>query len=65
MGFLKRPAQIGPPWLKMMTPENGTLRSDFERLASLNFAHLVGAHGAPLMNTAKQDLAATIEATFT
>ncbi len=64
MGFLKRPAQIGPPWRKMMSPEKGTLRPDFERLANLDFAHIVPAHGRPLMNTAKQDLRATIEATF-
>ncbi len=64
MGFLKRPAQIGPPWRKMMTPEEGTLQPDFERLASLDFAHIVPAHGRPLMNTAKRDLRATIEATF-
>jgi hypothetical protein len=65
MGFLKRPAQIGPPWRKMMTPEDGTLQPDFERLANLDFAHIVPVHGSPLMNTAKQDLRATIEATFT
>ncbi len=64
MGFLKRPAQIGPPWRKMMTPENGTLQPDFERLADLDFAHIVPVHGHPLMNTAKQDLLATIEATY-
>jgi hypothetical protein len=64
MGFLKRPAQIGPPWRKIMTPKGGTLRPDFERLASLDFAHIVSAHGRPLMKTAKQDLRATIEATY-
>jgi hypothetical protein len=64
MGFLKRPAQIGPPWRKLMTPEEGTLRPDFERLANLDFAHIVPAHGRPLLNTAKRDLRATIEATF-
>jgi hypothetical protein len=65
MGFLKRPAQIGPPWRKMMTPEDGTLEPDFERLANLDFAHILPAHGSPLMDTAKRDLRATIEATFT
>ncbi len=64
MGFLKRPAQIGPPWRKMMTPKDGTLRPDFERLANLDFVHIVPVHGRPLMNTAKHDLKATIEATF-
>lgn len=64
MGFTARRAQIGPPWRKRMTPEGGSLRTDFERMAALEFAHLVGAHGAPLIDTANQDLRATITATF-
>ena len=64
MGFLKRPAQIGPPWRKRMTPDGGSLRPDFDRLAALDFAHLVLAHGRPLMDTAKRDLQATIEAIY-
>ncbi|MFO0572063.1 MAG: hypothetical protein U0263_40950 [Polyangiaceae bacterium] len=52
MGFTKRPAQIGPPWRKGMTPPGGSLRGDFERLAALDFKHLIGAHGAPLRDTA-------------
>jgi hypothetical protein len=65
MGFTVRPAQIGPPWRKRMTPEGGSLRTDFERLAALDFKHLVGAHGSPLLETAKRDLVATVTATFT
>ncbi len=64
MGFTSRRAQIGPPWRKGMTPKGDTLRSDFERLAALDFRHLIGAHGAPLRDTAKEDLAATIQVTF-
>ncbi len=64
IGFLRRPAQIGPPWRKRMTPEGGSLKSDFERLATLEFAHLVAAHGRPLRDTARTDLQATIKATF-
>ena len=64
IGFRKRPAQIGPPWRKRMTPDGGTLKSDFERLAELNFAHLIAAHGEPLIDTARQDLIATINATY-
>ncbi|MBK7584387.1 MAG: hypothetical protein IPI67_29800 [Myxococcales bacterium] len=63
-GFTKRPAQIGPPWRKGMTPEGGSLRGDFERLAALEFRHLIGGHGAPLRDTARTDLAATVRATF-
>ena len=64
IGFRRRRAQIGPPWRKKMTPEGGSLKADFERLAKLDFAHLIGAHGGPLRDTAREDLQATIEATF-
>ncbi len=33
IGFQK-PAQIGPPWRKRQTPQGGSLRPDFERLAA-------------------------------
>jgi len=64
MGFTSRRAQIGPPWRKGMTPQGGSLKGDFERLASLDFKHLIGAHGGPLRDTAKSDLKATVAATF-
>jgi len=64
IGFRRRPAQIGPPWRKRMTPNGGSLKSDFERLAELNFAHLIAAHGEPLLDSARQDLIATISATY-
>ncbi len=59
MGFMK-PAQIGPPWRKMMTPKGGTLRPDFERLADLKFDRLIGGHGAPLKAGANRLLRETI-----
>jgi len=61
MGFTSRPAQIGKPWRKAATPKGGTLKPDFDRLAALEFRHLIGAHGAPLRDTAKTDLAATVD----
>ena len=64
IGFRRRPAQIGPPWRKQMTPDGATLQPDFERLAELDFAHLIAAHGQPLRDSAKQDLVATISATY-
>ncbi len=64
IGFTKRPAQIGPPWRKQMTPEGGTLKADFERLAGLEFDKLVGGHGSPLQSGAQRSLAATVAATF-
>lgn len=64
MGFNARPAQIGPPWRRMQTPEGGTLRYDFERLVEMPFDHLIGGHGKPLVGGAKEALRATVEATF-
>lgn len=59
MGFQK-PAQIGPPWKKIMTPKGGTLKPDFERLAGLGFDKLIGAHGGLLERDATDALRATI-----
>lgn len=64
MGFNARPAQIGPPWRKAMTPEGGSLEGDFRRLAELPFDHLVPGHGAPLVGGAKAAVRATVDATF-
>ena len=64
MGFTKRPAQIGPPWRKFMTPSGGTLREDFVRLAACEFERLIGAHGAPLTSGASAALRATVAVTF-
>jgi hypothetical protein len=59
-GF-KKPAQIGPPWRKKMTPEGGTLRPDFERLAALPFTRLIGGHGGLLASDGPALLKASIE----
>ncbi len=64
MGFAKRPAQIGPPWHKFMTPKGSSLRPDFERLAALEFEQLISAHGGPLTSGARAALAATVAAKF-
>ena len=64
MGFTKRPALIGPPWRKQMTPAGDSLKSDFERLAALKFDKLIGGHGSPLQSGAQKALAATVAATF-
>jgi hypothetical protein len=59
MGFMK-PAQIGPPWRKMNTPEGGSLLPDFERMLKLDFKHLVAGHGVPLKDVAKEKLTETV-----
>lgn len=51
MGF-RTELFIGKPWLKRVTPNQGSLKNDFESLLTLNFEHLIGAHGKPLMNCA-------------
>jgi hypothetical protein len=60
IGFQK-PAQIGPPWRKRQTPEGGSLRSDFERLAELPFQRLIGGHGGLLAADGPELLARSIE----
>lgn len=60
MGF-RRTLLIGPLWLKYMTKEGGSLRSDFERIAGLQFDALVAAHGTPLTSGAHEALRAAID----
>jgi len=59
MGF-KHPANIGPPWCKLMTPEGGSLRPDFERLAALPFQQIIGGHGGLCKTNGPALLRATI-----
>ena len=63
MGFMK-PANIGPPWKRLMTKPGGSLRPDFERLLELPFENLVGAHGQPLLGGANAALRRTVERVF-
>jgi len=54
-GFFKSPVIIGPIWRKTMTKPNSTLLPDFERILDLRFAHLLAAHGEPLLDCAHWD----------
>lgn len=63
IGFQKS-AQIGPPWRKAMTPEGGSLRGDFERLAGLKFSRLIGGHGGLLEAKANEVLSQSIRREF-
>ncbi len=63
LGF-KRGAVIGPFWLKFQTPEGGSLRAEFERLASLQFDIILSAHGTPLLAGGPQAVRRAIERAF-
>jgi len=58
-GFIK-PANIGPGWQRSAAPD----ASDFARLKSLRFRHMLSAHGAPLLNTAPDAINTTIKAHY-
>lgn len=59
---LAHPAHIGAPWRRAMTVRGGpSLSEDFRRLLDLDFRHLITGHGAPLRDTAKDDLTASIQ----
>ena len=62
---LQQPAQIGPPWRKRQTPPDGSLKSDFERLADLPFQCLIGGHGGLLESNGPTLLRASIQRELT
>lgn len=64
IGF-QQPVQIGPPWRKRQTPPNGSLKSDFERLADLPFQCLIGGHGGLLESNGPTLLRASIQRELT
>jgi len=55
---------IGGPWLKRVTPKGASLLPDFERLLTLDFDHLVAAHGGLLRQQAKPLLMEAMARTF-
>jgi hypothetical protein len=62
---LMKPAAIGPIWLKGITnKEPVRVRPDFERLLTLDFKHLLPAHGSPLKDDAKALVRASVARTF-
>lgn len=60
LGFRKT-LMIGPIWLKYMTPDGGSVRPDFERIAGLKFDALIAAHGTPMTSGAHDAFRAAIE----
>jgi hypothetical protein len=59
MGFFQ-PANIGPVWIQANDPKP----QDFQRLAQLEYRHALCGHGQPLLNTAREDYAATFKRVF-
>lgn len=60
MGFFT-PCVIGPIWLKVVTPQGGSMRGDFERVLALDFDNLISGHGTPKIGGAKAALARNVE----
>jgi hypothetical protein len=64
MGFKGR-ACLGPGWRKFSEPKDDTgFRPDFERVLALEFRHALGGHGAPIKDTAKDDLRAQVRRAY-
>ena len=60
MGFRGR-ACIGPGWRKISEPKDGGgFATDFSRMLTLQFRHIIGGHGPPIKDTAKDDLRAQV-----
>lgn len=60
MGFTGR-ACLGPRWRKLAEPKDGTgFRPVYEQIAALEFQHAIGAHGSPMLGTARDDLRAAM-----
>ncbi len=63
IGF-PRTTVVGPIWLKIMTPEGASLKSEFERLLTLDFDRLLSAHGSLLTSGAKNSVASAVRKAF-
>ena len=63
MGFPKT-TLVGPIWLKLLTPEGGSLKPEFERLLTLDFDALLSSHGSFLAHGAKAGVQTAVEKAF-
>lgn len=63
MGFPLR-MLIGPLWLKVMTPEGGSLQPDFERISQLRFRHLISGHGSLCRDDAAEKVDTAIKKVY-
>jgi hypothetical protein len=55
---------IGPIWLRVMTPEGGSLKGEFERLLRWQFDGLLSAHGSYLRSGAHAAVEAALKRSF-
>ena len=55
---------VGPMWVKMMTPEGGSLESEFRRLLERDFDQLLSAHGSFLASGAHAACERAVEKMF-
>jgi hypothetical protein len=61
MGFKGR-ACIGPGWRRQSEPKDGKgFAPEFGRLVEMEFKHALSAHGAPMKDTARDDLRAQMK----
>jgi len=63
IGFPKT-TLVGPFWLKLMVPEGHSMKSEFERLLTLDFDRLLSAHGSLLDRGAKEAVATAVRKAF-
>lgn len=63
MGF-KVGINIGPPWIKRVTPKGSSMKADFDKLLALDFDSIVAAHGLQLESGAKEALNAEVSRVF-
>lgn len=63
IGFPKT-TLIGPFWLKLMTPEEASLRDEFQRLLELEFDSLLSAHGTLLKTGAREAVRKAVAGAF-
>lgn len=63
IGFPKT-TLIGPIWLKLMTPDGGSLRGEFQRLLALGFDGLLSAHGSFLRTGAHEAVERAVARAF-
>jgi hypothetical protein len=63
IGFPKTTV-VGPIWLKLMTPEGGSLEGELRRLLELEFDALLSAHGSLLAEGAHAAVEAAVDRAF-